>query len=416
MQTDYAPPPPRMLLPDALWAPIFAMVSIGYLLVSIALSTSFFLPNGGPTLEASRVWGTVAIFALQAVPLLWRTRHPTASFWAVFTAFVAAVLVLQDRNLTVSASLTFAIFTVAAYTPARTWGVSIAAAATIDFGLHLAYGIAQLGKLSALLVLLIATRVIPTYVAPLLGGLLYAAVRRRAELASARARLAAERNEALKQAADAQTEAAIAAERNRMARELHDVAAHHLSGILLQTRAAIRVQRSDPAVAAELLDGVRVEGELALDNLRDVIGVLRDTDDEASRTEPTLSGLPELIDSVRSLHPAIEVTVRGLIDDLSPATSLACFRIIQESLTNARKHAPGADVVVSVDRLGGDLVIEVMNGPSGAAQPQASHRGYGLMGMRERATMVGGSLETGHTPQGGWSTRAVVPVDRRVRA
>jgi signal transduction histidine kinase len=57
-----------------------------------------------------------------------------------------------------------------------------------------------------------------------------------------------------------------------------------------------------------------------------------------------------------------------------------------------------------------------MNGPSGAAQPQASHRGYGLMGMRERATMVGGSLETGHTPQGGWSTRAVVPVDRRVRA
>jgi signal transduction histidine kinase len=266
------------------------------------------------------------------------------------------------------------------------------------------------------------TRVVPTYLLPALAGLLYGAQRRRI-------RLEADRAEALRQAAAAQTAAAVVAERNRMARELHDVAAHHLTGILLQTRAALRVHEHDPVLTAELLGSVRDEGEATLHNLREVIGLLRTAGDadEPADVAPTLDRLPALIASVRTLDPGTALQVTGDLDDLSPATSLACFRIVQESLTNARRHAPGAAVRVDLHRTGRTLVVEVRNapadpdpGPAGppgpVSTPPRTGPGYGLVGMRERATMLGGTLDTGPTPDGGWCTRAVIPLDRRSAA
>jgi signal transduction histidine kinase len=413
-----APPaaPPRLLLPDPAWSLLLGVASVGYFLLTIAVGTSFFTHGGGPSVTAASVWGTVAVLAVQPVPLLWRTRRPVLAFWLVFACFLVAEAISIDRNLAVSPTLLFAVFTLTARTGARTWVPTAAAATALDVTGQLVLGVLFGGALTPVAVLAVVTRVVPTYVAPCLGGLLYGSQRRRAELAAAQA-------DALRAAAEAQAAAAVASERNRMARELHDVAAHHLSGILLQTRAAIRVRESDPETTGVLLESIRSEGELTMLNLREVIGVLREDDPAEDGTPevrgPTLASLPSLIAAVRDLHPELDLVVTGDLDDLSPATSLACFRIIQESLTNARKHAPGGAVSVAVRRDAREVVVEVRNAPATdppGREPAGRRRGYGLVGMRERAAMLGGALDTGPAPGGGWRTLAVIPLDRQVAA
>ncbi len=398
----------RLPLPDWAWAIIFGVASIAYFLITIETGTSFFEPNGGPSVSALSVWGSVVLFALQAVPMIWRTRAPVLCFVLVYACFLAAVYISIDRNLTITPTFLFAIFNVAALTPWRTWVGVLGAAFVADLAIHLTLAVMSIGALPPVAILATLIRIVPSYVTPILAGLLYGSQRRRAELA-------AETSNALSQARDGQLAAAVAEERNRMARELHDVAAHHLSGILLQTKAAIRVQNSNPATTAELLESINSEGELTLQNLREVVGVLREDHETGTVPEPTLSRLPDLIDSVRTLHPTIDLTVGGDIDDLSPATSLACYRIIQESLTNVRKHAAGAYVAIHVDRTAREVVVNVSNSaPLTADAPAPSTRtGYGVVGMRERATMLGGSLDSGLTLDGGWQTRAVIPIERR---
>ncbi|MFC6357161.1 sensor histidine kinase [Luethyella okanaganae] len=403
---DATTPLSRRLLADGLWALGLAIVSVAYFLVTIAVGTSFFGSSIGPAVTAATVWGTVAIFALQAVPILWRSRFPVLSFILVYACFIAAIAVSVDRNLTVTITLLFAVFSLTSLTGWRTWTPVLGLAVALDLIIHLVLAAVASGGLSALIVLAIVSRVIPTYVAPVLAGLLYGSQRRRATLAS-------DYSVALRQARDSQLAVAVASERNRMARELHDVSAHHISGIILQTKAAIRVRESDPATTVELLESIRVEGELTLQSMREVIGVLREDDDEATVAGPTLSRLPDLMASVRTLHPSIDLSVSGDIDDLSPTTSLACFRIIQESLTNARKHAPGSQVAIRLRRTSRELMVEVSNTPVESVPRQPEGRtGYGVLGMRERATMLGGTLRSDRTPDGGWKTHAIIPLER----
>lgn len=398
---------------DRMWALLFGSASVLVYLIAISVSTDFLVATGGPSIPVERVWATVAVFALQAVPLIWRTSHPLLSFWLVYAGFLAAVALTIDRNFTVSPSLLFAIFSVTALTSARTWVPTLSIAIVVDLAVHLGIAFFFDGGPSVLATFVVAVRVLPSYAAPLLAGLLSSAQSRQTLLATKHA-------EVLRVAADAQLTAAVASERNRMARELHDLAAHHLSGIILQTKAAIRVQTSDPETTAVLLDSIRSEGELTLENLREVLIMLREDDADGQSSgvaAPTLSRLPDLLDSVRTLYPSLDLQVDGDIDDLSPATSLACYRIIQESLTNVRKHAPGADVGIRIHRDARELVLAVSNGPSPepvSAVPVAP--GYGLLGMRERAVMLGGSISAEPTVGGGWQTIAVIPVDRRVAA
>jgi signal transduction histidine kinase len=402
-----------MLLTDPGWAALLAVVSVGYYVLTIAVSTSYFTDNGGPSVSRAAFWGTIAVFTAQAVPIAWRTRHPVLTFGAVYLAFLAAVAVAVDRNFTITPTFLFAVFTLAAHTSRRTWVPVLALAAGTDLALHLALAWFVGGRLDPLVVLAVATRVLPTYVAPLLAGLLYGSQRRSTQLAVDRAT-------ALRSAAEAQAAAAVVAERNRMARELHDVAAHHLTGILLQTKAAAHVRATDPDAVAEVLAGIRAESELTMRSLREVVGVLRADESTDPSAAPALSSLPELVASLRALHPWLDLTVDGDLDDLSPAVSLACYRIIQESVTNARKHAPGAQVRIRVRRAARDLVVDVLNEPAGPGdQPDPARddrRGYGLVGMRERATMLGGTLSSGSTPDGGWRNRAVLPLAGRVPA
>lgn len=406
------------VMTDRRWAVLLGAVSLGWYLLQVALGTDFFFENGGPTISAGAVGGTSLVLVAQSVPLLLRTRRPALSFWLVFLGFLACVALSVDRSLAVSATYLFSVLSVVVHLPTRGWAPMLSVAAAIDTLVYLALiAIQSQAAPSLYIVTLLAFKVLPAYVAPILAGLLFASQRRRAQLATENARVHAERAQALERVSEAQLAAAITAERNAMARELHDLAAHHLSGLVLQAAGAREVIHSRPAVAESLLDGIRSEASNALHNLRDVVVSLRDDERPGrGRIEPTLTALPELIDSVRVLHPALDLHVEGDIDDLSPTVSLACYRIIQESLTNARRHAPGTPVRVEVQRRARRLELDVTNAllPGTPPQSRADRPGFGLIGMRERVTMLGGTFDAGPADDGGWRTHAVIPTDRMV--
>jgi signal transduction histidine kinase len=207
---------------------------------------------------------------------------------------------------------------------------------------------------------------------------------------------------------------AVLAERGRMARELHDVAAHHLSGIVVQAAAAERLVAADPERARESLRWIRAQGRETLENLRLVVGILRDTGDDApSAPQPTLADVPALLDLARSTGTRVQETRRGEPYDLPPTVQLTVYRVLQESLANARRHAPGSAVDVETAYDEDELAVTVRNGPAdrsaATAAPEEAGPGHGVIGMTERAELVGGRLTARRTSGGGWLVRLTVP-------
>ena len=203
---------------------------------------------------------------------------------------------------------------------------------------------------------------------------------------------------------------AAASERRRIARELHDIVAHSLSIVALQAAAAEQFVERDPTRARTHLHLTRKTAQGALDEMRHLLEVLRE--DEASYApQPGLSALPELIAETQAAGHLCTVTVDAATADLADGPALAVYRIVQESLTNVRKHAPLADVAVSICSSGRELEVRVENGPPrSAASAPVLGSGRGLPGMRERARLYGGALESGPSPQGGWLVQAKIPV------
>jgi len=208
------------------------------------------------------------------------------------------------------------------------------------------------------------------------------------------------------------TRSAVAAERTRMARELHDVAAHHLTGLVVQAGAAERLVDGDPERAKESLRSVRAQGRETLDALRSIVGILRETGDDASGTAPVpgLADVTDLVDAARASGAVVEVHRSGALPSLPPLADVTAFRTVQESLVNARRHSPGAVVELSIDATVDRLTVVVENDlPSGGG---AAHTpGYGLVGMRERAALVGGELEAGVAQAGRWRVALSLPVE-----
>jgi signal transduction histidine kinase len=218
---------------------------------------------------------------------------------------------------------------------------------------------------------------------------------------------------------DAQVDAAIARERAAMARELHDIAAHHLSGIALMSAAIDRQIDSDPERAHEGVRQVRAQSTAVLDDLRRLVGLLRE-DAPAERLVETVPGIVDLVE--RSRHRgAVELDVRAgsdrrpLGDGVGPLAQLAAYRTVQEALANAAMHAPGAPCTVRIDdRVADHLTIRIENGPATARVPDSSAAGgNGLRGMRERAELVGARLQVGPSDDGGWLV--VLGLDRETR-
>jgi signal transduction histidine kinase len=216
----------------------------------------------------------------------------------------------------------------------------------------------------------------------------------------------------LREQADRSADEARDAERRRIAREMHDVLAHRLS--LLSVHAGALEFNSDaPAEeVAEAAGVIRESARAALEELRGVIGVLREDTGESltQPPQPTLADLPALVEESRAA--GMRITARIELGDAAPpaAVGRTAYRIVQEGLTNARKHAPGAAVTLSVDGTVHDLRIEVRSlAPVAVASPALPGAGTGLIGLAERVTLAGGELESGVDPEGAFVLRARLP-------
>jgi signal transduction histidine kinase len=221
------------------------------------------------------------------------------------------------------------------------------------------------------------------------------------ELEGLTAELAAER--------DARAKAAVEAERMRIAHELHDVVAHNVSVMTIQATAASRILVSDPAGARDALASVERTGRETVDEMRILLGVLRDRGkDEPFAPQPGLAELDALAERVGSDGLPVEVVVEGRPRPLAAGLDLAAYRIVQEALTNVLKHAVGAHARVTVRYTDTALEREVVD--DGAGNGTGGGTGNGLVGMQERVAMYGGQVEMGRRREGGWALRARLPV------
>jgi signal transduction histidine kinase len=206
---------------------------------------------------------------------------------------------------------------------------------------------------------------------------------------------------------------AVIEERTRIARELHDVVAHSVSVMVIQTAAARAVARRDPVAAATALGSVESCGRDALVDMRRMVGVLHRSDVELlSGTTPGLSQLGSLAERARASGLPVQVTVEGEARQLPPALDLVSFRIVQEALTNAIKHAGPARALVRVTFMPDFLQLEIVDTGRGPLQrpAPADAVGHGLVGMRERLSLYGGELRTGHRSGGGYEVLASIPL------
>ncbi|WP_024285560.1 sensor histidine kinase [Cellulomonas sp. KRMCY2] len=211
-----------------------------------------------------------------------------------------------------------------------------------------------------------------------------------------------------------QTQRAVEAERLHIARELHDVLAHHLTLVNAQAAVAEYLVRTDPEAAATALHGLAEHTRSALDEVRATVGLLRqpnEADDAVRTPSPRLEHLPELVDAVRSAGSQVDVAVSGEPRALTARGDLAAYRVVQEALTNAAKHAPGALIEVNLDWDSDQLRIRVRNGasPDPRRRSPSTGPGHGLIGMRERTHAAGGTWSTAVLRGGGFAVRVTLP-------
>ena len=209
-------------------------------------------------------------------------------------------------------------------------------------------------------------------------------------------------------AAAVRAQAAVTEERGRIARELHDVVAHSISIVAVQAAAADAYLERDPAQAREHLDAVRRTAHDALGEMRRLCGVLRE-DTATLLPQPTLDRVGELVAEARSAGVRLEVFEDGSRPDVPPGLDLTAFRILQEALTNVRKHAGAVTAAVRIGYCPDGIDLEVVNAPgTGCGEPGS---GYGLDGMRERARVYGGRVHAGVQPDGTFAVRARLPFE-----
>lgn len=338
-----------------------------------------------------------------AVPLVFRRAHPVAAF-AVVIAVGALQVATDIRPDPPDLSIVILLYTLAAYTPRR---VSVTGLAVCLLGS--AAAIARWGtpaRLSWVEWVLTGSIAFagPSLIAWVVGDSMRYRRAYYANLEERAARLETER--------DAQAQIAVATERARIARELHDVVAHNVSVMVVQADGASYTLDTDPGRAREALTAIAGTGRQALAEMRRLLGVLRRDDDGTDPGRAPLPGigqLGELLEQTRAAGLPVALTVEGVPRPLPDGAALAAYRIVQESLTNTRKHGgPMATAQVMLRYLEDALVLRITDdGPGPAAA--ADGGGHGLTGMRERVAIYGGWVRTGRRAGGGFQVTARLP-------
>jgi signal transduction histidine kinase len=203
------------------------------------------------------------------------------------------------------------------------------------------------------------------------------------------------------------------ADRLAIARELHDVVAHHVTGIVVQAQAAQAVWEARPAEARIALAKIEVAGSEALGSMRRLVETLRADDPGSAAQTSTVEELHRLASHARDLGLPVQMDLDGLPDDLDPEVAASLQRIVGEAITNAQRHAVGATgVVVQIGAHGGRLVLQVSDDGQATEEEAARGSGYGLVGMNERAAALGGTLRAGPGRERGWLVEADIPLVR----
>jgi signal transduction histidine kinase len=344
----------------------------------------------------------LALWGAQTVPLLWRRRRPLAVVAAMTAAFIAFEVTDPVAGKTPGPYfLIFGVYAAARYAPAAAGlaasGGALAAAIAVD----LLLGRSPAPRPDSLEPITATTFVVFLGVAWLLG---YA--RRRIDADARRlrdlnARLRAERARNERQAA--------AAERARIARDLHDVVAHHVSAIAVQARSTEDVVRDDPELGRAGVARIAETADTALVEMRRILGLL-DAGREEGGAEPSLRNLGRLVGAAERAGCRVRTAVDGEAGALPQVVQVSAYRIVQEALTNVLKHAGPADVRVALRTSGTALVVEVANGPAAPGRVPVPGSGRGLIGLRERVAAFDGTLRAGPCPAGGWLVRAELPL------
>ncbi|WP_182905490.1 sensor histidine kinase [Microbispora sp. H13382] len=225
-----------------------------------------------------------------------------------------------------------------------------------------------------------------------------------------------QRADRLERAREADTRAARAEERSRIARELHDVVAHHVSVMTVQAAAARKMLDTKPDVARDALTAIEEMGRTAMAEMRSIVGVLR-TDGPAERApQPGMQDLPALVEQMREAGLRTQLWIEGERRGLPPGVDLAAYRLVQEALTNSLRHAgPSARAWVTVRHEPDELSVHVEDDGRGAAEEslRIGGKGHGLVGIRERVALYGGVLRIGPRTGGGFEVRAQFPINHR---
>lgn len=214
---------------------------------------------------------------------------------------------------------------------------------------------------------------------------------------------------------DAERGRAVQAERVRIARDLHDVVAHHVSGIGVQASGAARLLDRKPEAARQALSRIETSSRQAVTQMHQLVGLLREQGDDRESARGPQPGLDDIAELARqSQDPAVELHLVGEPRPVSSTVGLSLFRITQEALTNVRRHARAKQATVTVRHLDGDrpaVEVEVLDDGSGRPATSDDGGGFGLEGIRERVATHGGEAEIGPRPQGGFRVRVRIPVD-----
>ncbi|MFF7310985.1 histidine kinase [Streptomyces sp. NPDC008137] len=344
---------------------------------------------------------SLVLMVLGAAALVFRRRAPMTVL--VLTGTVSVVeSVTGDPRAPVAMSAVIALYTVASTTDRpTTWRVGLLTT-TVLTGAAMAAG------------------PLPWYAQENLGIVAWAGIGATAgdAVRSRRAFIQAirERAERAERTREEEARRRVAEERLRIARDLHDVVAHHIALVNVQAGVAAHVMDKRPDQAKEALAHVRDASRSALNELRATVGLLRQSGDPEAPTEPApgLDRLDELAGTFRNAGQRIEVARTDQGTALPAAVDLAAYRIIQEALTNVQKHAgPHAKAEVSVVRVGPNIEITVLDDGSGEDADPGSGGGHGLLGMRERVTALRGTLTTGPRYGGGFRVHAILPVKNR---
>jgi signal transduction histidine kinase len=232
-----------------------------------------------------------------------------------------------------------------------------------------------------------------------------------AVLLAGRIRVGEELSKERELTASEQSRRVLVEERTRIARELHDVIAHSMSLIQVQASTARYRIPELPQVAVAELDDIAAVARQSLTEMRRVLGVLRTEDDKPQLApQQGLDDVPALVDSIRRAGVEVSLSVAPTPDDLPTSLQITTFRIVQEAVSNAVRHAPGSSIEIAIDPHQTPLTLRVHNSAGGEqTAPGPSGAGHGLRGMQERVTLLGGSLMVGPDPSGGWTVTAVLP-------